>query len=148
MSNDHDFAALRRTAEPYARGADRRDKDIWRSVMAANIVVTGPGFVNEGLEANLGSIDYLATEFKATRHLIHDQVMDVNGDTASGETVSTAEHLLIGPNGADLLLCWAIRYQDQLVRDAASPTGWRFTRRDLIVDWKELRPILSAGPLA
>lgn len=145
MTKEHDFAALRRTAELYARGADHRDKDIWRSVMAANVVVTGPGFANEGLEANLGSIDYLASQFKANRHLIHNQVMDVNGDTANGETVCTAEHLLTGPDGSDLVLSWAIRYQDQLVRDAASPTGWRFTRRDLIVDWKELRPIQNIG---
>lgn len=148
MSNEHDLAALRRTAELYARGADRRSKDDWRAVMAANVVVVGPGFTVDGLEANLGSIDHLTNAFKATRHLIHNQTMEVSGDTASGETVCTAEHRMTGPDGSDVLLCWAIRYQDQLARQADAPTGWRFTRRELIVDWEEIRPVQNVGGVA
>ena len=74
-------AALRRTAERYALGADRRDKTLWREVLADDVEITGPGFAIAGLEANLGSIDHLAHAFKATRHVVHDQdvtVEDVN----------------------------------------------------------------------
>jgi hypothetical protein len=142
MSLADDLAALRAAAELYARGADRRSKDDWRAVLAHDIEITGPGFAIAGLDANLGSIDHLAATFKATRHLIHNQLVIIDGDRAHGETVCTAEHRMAAPEGGDVLLCWAIRYQDQWRREAA---GWRFTRRELIVDWEELRPVRDVG---
>lgn len=136
-----DLSALRRTAERYALGADRRDKALWREVLADDIEITGPGFSITGLEANLGSIDHLAHAFAMTRHVVHDMDVTVEGDTARGETRSTAEHRIAAPDG-DTLLVWAIRYQDQWRREG---DNWKFTRRTLIVDWEELRPIKGTG---
>ena len=132
-----DLAALRRAAERYALGADRRDKALWREVLADDVEITGPGFAISGLEANLGSIDHLTHVFTATRHIVHDMDVIVHGDSAEGETRSTAEHRMATPEG-DMLLVWAIRYQDQWRREGDS---WKFTRRALIVDWEELRPL-------
>ena len=132
-----DLAALRRTAERYAVGADRRDKALWREVLARDVEISGPGFSIAGLEANLGSIDHLAHAFTMTRHVVHDMDVIVEGDSAHGETRSTAEHRIAAPEG-DKLLVWAIRYQDQWRRENDC---WKFTRRTLIVDWEELRPI-------
>lgn len=140
-----DIAALRRTADIYARGADRRSKDDWRAVMATDVEIVGPGFTVSGLDANLGSIDHLAAAFKATRHLVHNLVADGDGSTAQGETYCTAEHRMTGSDGHDVLMCWAIRYQDQWRREA---DGWRFTRRELIVDWEEIRPVQNVGGAA
>ncbi|WP_420383500.1 nuclear transport factor 2 family protein [Novosphingobium sp.] len=137
-----DLAALRLTAETYARGADRRDKAMWRAVLCDDIEIVGPGFAIAGIEANLGSIDYLAHAFVATRHVVHDIDAVIDGDTAHGETRSTAEHRVAGKDGPDMLMVWAIRYQDQWRRDG---TGWRFTRRELAVDWEELRPVHAVG---
>nr|WP_246415666.1 nuclear transport factor 2 family protein [Novosphingobium taihuense] len=132
---------MRRTAERYAVGADRRNKALWREVLADDIEITGPGFSITGLEANLGSIDHLAHAFTMTRHVVHDMDVTVDGDTARGETRSTAEHRIAAPDG-DTLLVWAIRYQDQWRREG---DNWKFTRRTLIVDWEELRPIKGTG---
>lgn len=132
-----DLAALRRTAERYAVGADRRDKALWREVLAEDVEISGPGFSIAGLEANLGSIDHLAHAFTMTRHVVHDMDVIVEGDSAQGETRSTAEHRIAAPEG-DKLLVWAIRYQDQWRRENDC---WKFTRRTVIVDWEELRPI-------
>ncbi|TXI12131.1 MAG: nuclear transport factor 2 family protein [Novosphingobium sp.] len=132
-----DLAALRRTAERYAVGADRRDKALWREVLAEDVEISGPGFSIAGLEANLGSIDHLAHAFTMTRHVVHDMDVIVEGDSAHGETRSTAEHRIAAPEG-DKLLVWAIRYQDQWRRENDC---WKFTRRTVIVDWEELRPI-------
>ena len=146
MPTAEDTLALRRTAEIYARGADRRCKDDWRSVMTEGVVITGPGFEIEGLETNLGSIDFLAASFTATRHLFHNQTVMVDGDSAHGETVCTAEHRIAGTDSSgDTLLCWAIRYQDQWRREAGL---WRFSRRELIVDWEETRPVRDVGGAA
>ena len=73
---------------------------------------------------------------------MHNLLADGDGTTARGETYCTAEHRIAGADGRDMLLCWAIRYQDQWRREA---DGWRFTRRELIVDWEEMRPVQDVG---
>ncbi|MDT0575955.1 nuclear transport factor 2 family protein [Croceicoccus sp. F390] len=135
--NASDWMALRRSAEIYARGADRRSEADWRAVLADEIEIAGPGFSIAGLEANLASLARLGEMFKATRHLVHNQLAQIDGDRAKGETYSTAEHRLAGEHG-DMLLVWAIRYQDEWRREAGT---WRFTRRELILDWEELRAL-------
>lgn len=128
-------AALRRTAELYAQGADRKDKALWQQVLAEDCVIEGPGFTIAGRDANLGSIDALEQMFRATVHRVHNLVATVTDDSATGETYCTADHLL--PN-ADRILVWTIRYQDQWRRQ---DNEWRFTRRKLVVEWEETRPV-------
>ncbi|MEM8696004.1 MAG: nuclear transport factor 2 family protein [Pseudomonadota bacterium] len=134
-----DQAALRRTAEIYAQGADRRDKTAWESVLAENCVIEGPGFTLEGRDAILGSIDQLDATFRTTVHRVHQQLTTIDGDSATGETYSTAEHLL---KDSDMILIWSIRYQDSWLRDGGT---WRFTARTLIIDWEENRPVTLQG---
>ncbi len=130
-----DEAALRRAAEIYAQGADRKDKQLWRSVLADDCRIEGPGFVTEGLDATLQSIDALGQMFRSTLHKIHNQTVMVEGDRASGETYCTADHLL---NDADQLLRWTIRYIDEWRREGGA---WRITRRKLELLWEEIVPV-------
>jgi hypothetical protein len=130
-----DLAEMRRSAELYAIGADRRDKDLWRAVLDDNCVIEGPGFVCTGLEENLGSIDLLGQMFRRTAHRVSGQIAEIDGDTATGETFGTAEHLL---NDADAVLAWTLRYQDAWRRRDGT---WRFTRRKIVIDWEETRPV-------
>lgn len=129
--------ALRKTAEAYAAGADRRDKNLWAGVLTGDCVIEGPGFRTEGRDATLGSIDLLARMFLKTQHRVHNQRVTIDGDTAEGETWSTADHLFEA-GGERRLLCWAIRYQDRWRREDGQ---WRFSHRKLIVDWEETRVI-------
>jgi hypothetical protein len=126
-----DEAALRRTAEIYAQGADRKDKQLWRSVLATDCRIEGPGFVTEGLDATLQSIDALGAMFRATVHRIHNQMIMIDGDVARGETYCTADHLL---NDEDEVLRWTIRYLDEWRREE---DAWRFTHRKLELLWEE-----------
>ena len=126
-----DEAALRRTAEIYAQGADRKDKQLWRSVLADDCRIEGPGFVTEGLDATLQSIDALGQMFRSTLHKVHNQTVMIKGDQATGETYCTADHLM---NDADQLLRWTIRYIDEWRREGDT---WRITRRKLELLWEE-----------
>ncbi|RJT22941.1 nuclear transport factor 2 family protein [Chakrabartia godavariana] len=139
MDELRDLAELRRTAELYAQGADRRDKALWQAVLAEDCVIEGPGFSIAGRDANLGSIDALGQMFRATVHRVHNQVATVSGDDATGETYCTADHLL---NETDSVLVWTIRYQDHWRREEGH---WRFTHRKLIVEWEEVRPVTVKG---
>ena len=130
-----DEAALRRTAEIYAQGADRKNKQLWRSVLADDCRIEGPGFVTEGLEATLQSIDALGQMFRSTLHKVHNQTVMIKGDQASGETYCTADHLM---NDADQLLRWTIRYIDEWRREGDT---WRITWRKLELLWEEIVPV-------
>jgi hypothetical protein len=130
-----DEAALLHTAYIYAQGADRKDKQLWRSILAADCRIEGPGFVTEGMEATLQSIDALGSMFRATFHKVHNQTVIVEGNTATGETYCTADHLL---NDSDQLLRWTIRYLDEWRQEA---DGWRFTKRQLELLWEEMVPV-------
>lgn len=130
-----DEAALRRTAEIYAQGADRKEKQLWRSVLADDCRIEGPGFVTEGLDATLQSVDALGQMFRSTLHKVHNQTVIIEGDQASGETYCTADHLL---NDADQLLRWTIRYIDEWRREGDT---WRITRRKLELLWEEIVPV-------
>jgi SnoaL-like domain len=132
-----DLAALRRTAELYAIGADRRDKDLWRQILAPDCIIEGPGFRTKGLDLCLGSIDGLAQMFHATHHRVDHLTGTVEGQLATGETWGCAEHLLPERNE---LLVWAIRYQDNWCRSGGA---WLFTHRRLVIDWQEMRPVLA-----
>lgn len=134
-----DLALLRQTAELYAVGADRRDKALWTQVLVEDCVIEGPGFSVSGRNANLGSLDALGQMFRATQHRVHQVVAAITGDTATGETYCTADHLL---KDADMILVWSIRYQDIWRRE---DSVWRFTHRRLIVDWEETRAVTVRG---
>ncbi|MCP1471785.1 ketosteroid isomerase-like protein [Sphingobium sp. OAS761] len=140
LQNLADQAMIRRTAELYAQGADRRDKASWRAVMTEDYLLEGPGFTTRGRDANLKSIDLLERMFRSTQHRIHQVIATIDGDRASGETYCTADHLL---RDSDAILIWAIRYQDEWRREADGQ--WRFAHRRLIVDWQETRPVLLEG---
>ncbi len=127
---------LRKSAELYAQAADRRDKTQWNAVLTDDCVIEGPGFRIAGREATMGTIDMLAQSFRSTVHHIHNQVVQVNGDIAKGETYCTANHLL---NDAEMILVMEIRYQDEWRREGGV---WRFTKRLLVIDWEETRPVL------
>ena len=134
-----DEAALLRTAYLYAQGADRRDPEIWRQIMAPDCTLEGPGFTMNGIDQWLGVPAMLGETYRATAHRVSQQIATIKGDEASGETYCAAEHLL---KDEDAILVWSIRYQDRWRRD---PEGWRFIRRALNVDWQETRAIKTLG---
>lgn len=130
-----DEAALRRTAELYARGADRRDKALWASIVTADCLIEAPGILLSGREQIVAALDIMAQLYVATQHRVHNQTVSISGDRANGETYGSADHLS-ERDGQRTLLTWAIRYQDQWRREDGE---WRFARRSLILDWTESR---------
>ena len=75
--------------------------------------------------------------YDATFHFVGQQQVDIDGDTATGETYCIAHHLTIPDDGSpatDYIMF--IRYQNQFVR---LDEGWRFAVRELNIDWTETR---------
>jgi len=132
-----DEGALRRSAELYAQGADRRDKALWAAIVTADCVIEAPGIRLVGREQIVAALDIMGRLYAATQHRVHNQVVSIEGDNASGETYSVAEHLSVA-EGRRTLLTWAIRYQDRWRREQGQ---WRFASRKLLLDWTETRPL-------
>ncbi len=132
-----DERSLRRCAELYAQGADRRDKDVWGSIVTEDCVIEAPGIRLEGRANITAALDVMARLYKATQHRVHNQVVTIEGDSAHGETYSTADHLSTA-DGVTTVLSWAIRYQDRWRRENGE---WRFSHRRLIIDWTETRTL-------
>jgi uncharacterized protein (TIGR02246 family) len=132
-----DESAIRKLAEQYAQGADRRDKALWASIVTADCIIDGPGFKMEGRDQVVASLDILAQMFFMTQHRVHNQTVTIDGDTAKGETYCVADHLS-KENGKTKLLNWNIRYQDKYRREEGL---WLFAARTLVIDWTETRTI-------
>lgn len=130
-----DQSQLRMLADDYAKGADRRDKELWIKVLSEDCTMEGPGFHHENREQCLTSIDQLAAMFVTTRHNVLNQTVSISGDNAAGETYCIADHLM-ERDGKREILSWHIRYQDEWRRMG---DGWQYTKRKLILDWEETR---------
>jgi hypothetical protein len=128
---------LRRTAELYAQGADRRDKALWGSIFTEDGMIEAPGMCLKGRANIVAALDVMARLYRATQHRVHNQVVAVDGDSAHGETYSTADHLSEA-DGQRTILTWAIRYQDRWQRVGGL---WQFSHRLLVIDWTDTRTI-------
>jgi len=137
-ANVEDRLALRELAERYARAVDRRAWALAETLFTAECVLVGPGYELAGrgqILAGLRRID----QFRATQHCVHNQLVEVSGERASGETYCTAHHLY-ERDGRARMLDWGIRYQDQCLREAGA---WRYVRRELLLDWSQDLPLAS-----
>ena len=130
-----DEAALRRTAELYAQGADRRDKALWASILTEDCLLEAPGIELKGRAQIVGALDIMAQLYVSTQHRVHNQLVTIEGDRARGETYSVADHLSVA-DGRTTILTWAIRYQDRWQREAGR---WLFSHRALVLDWTDTR---------
>lgn len=136
-----DAQALRGLAERYAYLVDRRDAAaVARLFTDDGVLVTADvpkqlGPVNErhgrpAIEEAMGGLEGL----RLTMHMVVGHVCEIDGDEAAGMTTCEAHHLSGDEPVADWV--WAIRYRDRYRREVG---GWRFSRRELFVEWIEQR---------
>jgi ketosteroid isomerase-like protein len=134
-----DGLELRELAYRYARAVDRRDWELASSLFTRDCVLVGPGYElvgRDGILDGLRKID----RFSATQHSVHNQLVEISGDAATGETYCTAHHLY-ERDGSRRKLSWGIRYQDRCLREEGL---WRYQRRELLLDWTQDLPLESA----
>jgi hypothetical protein len=131
-----DRLALRELAERYAHAVDRRDWALAEGLFSRECVLTGPGYELVGRDAILAGLRQI-DRYWATQHSVHNQLVELAGDRASAETYCTAHHLYERA-GRKRKLSWGIRYQDRCVREGG---GWRYARRELLLDWSQDLPL-------
>jgi hypothetical protein len=97
----------------------------------------GRPVVRRGRAEIAASIEAGLARYLSTTHVVGGQALDVDGTEARGETTCLAHHLYERDGGRRLLV-FAVRYDDDFVREAGT---WRFARRQLRLDWREDRAI-------
>jgi len=144
----HDMAdrlAIRRLVDTYAQAVDRRDTDgvaalfspegrlvshFGPSALGSPIIRTGRDQIAAALVEGLA-------RYRATTHVVGGQVLEIDGDRASGETTCLAHHVY-ERQGQQRLLVLAVRYRDELERGGGA---WYFAERQLRLDWRDDRPL-------
>jgi hypothetical protein len=134
------LAAYRRIAEIYAHEADRGAGNAMAALFVEDGEIVSPDATLQGRDAISRIPAMLREMFAATRHEILNQTIALHGEAAmSGETYCNALHLLHPTGeGPRQVLVWSIRYQDEL---KAIQGSWYLARRELVLDWKEQRPV-------
>jgi len=137
-SSLEDRVALQELSARYARAVDRRDYAAFVALFASDGVLCGPGYEMKA-HAEIDKGIRLIEQYETTQHCVHNQLVDVRGDTASGETYCVARHVYTR-DGMKRKLDMGVRYQDQYRRDAGA---WRLTRRELVLDWTQDLPLVG-----
>ncbi len=113
----------------YGTSVDAREMDRYRSCFTDDVLVVGYG--PEDMEGADTYLDYVITaleNFPATQHMMGNQVVDIDGDTAHARTDVQATHVLKEDPDAIMTL-WAT-YVDDMVR--GSDGQWRIKRHELV----------------
>ena len=123
----HEWALLK-LAYRYASAVDQCDGETIAQCFVEDGLIRSPAGDLRGREEIRTVIPTKLKEyFVRTDHAVHNQLVRIEGATATGETYCVAQHFIKTPEGTLSRLEWGIRYQDSFVlRDGR----WYFTIRD------------------
>ncbi|MGA2520254.1 MAG: nuclear transport factor 2 family protein [Acidimicrobiales bacterium] len=143
-----DRLAMRALVDLYAQRVDRRDTAGVAGLFSADGRLvshfgSGPGWpiVRTGRDDITAALVEGLARYQATTHVVGGQVVQLDGDSAGGETTCLAHHVY-ERRGTQRLLVLAVRYADEYVREHGT---WCFAERQLRLDWRDDR-VLEAAP--
>ncbi|MBM3672010.1 MAG: nuclear transport factor 2 family protein [Actinobacteria bacterium] len=140
-----DRLALGRLVKEYAHHVDRREPEAVAALFCEDGVlaiyegdpeVVAPDRVRTGRREIAATMAGL-TKYEVTTHFLGQQMVDVEGDTATGETYCMAHHISEA-NGARRDKVMAIRYLDRYRRVGSE---WKIEERRLAIDWTDDREL-------
>ncbi|QXQ07097.1 nuclear transport factor 2 family protein [Sphingosinicellaceae bacterium] len=118
-----------------ARSIDRCDAVLLKSLFHPDATDDHGSFVGTAADFIPWVMDVLAT-MRRTQHIIGNVLIELDGDTAYGESYFVAHHV-IDKAGSDILMIAAGRYLDRFERRAGE---WKFAHRHAIYDWSRTEP--------
>lgn len=133
-----DERLLQNLTYKYAAAMDRRDLELLCSVFVDDGHIIGPDFDYSGREDFAGIIAGLDAAFVCTMHSVYNNLFEVDGDRATGETYCVASHVSETDDGKSKW-DWGIRYQNTFVRQNGD---WKFVSRTLLVGWTDRSEVL------
>jgi hypothetical protein len=143
-----DRLAIRELIDAYAHCADRRDAKGQMALFTRDthfvVYYADAGSDEPDLElherADLAPVFDDLNRYRATTHFNGQSTVELDGDTATGETYCLAHHVSVDGDSQTIFVA-AIRYYDTF---AKSDGAWLFAERTLYVDWTDTRPLQPA----
>jgi len=141
----HDKLAIRELIDAYAHCADRRDANGQMALFTRDthfvVYYAESGPDEPDLEfhasADLAPIFDALNRYRATTHFNGQSTVELDGDTATGETYCLAHHVSVDGHSQTIFVA-SIRYYDTFVKEDGA---WLFAERKLYVDWTDTRPL-------
>jgi ketosteroid isomerase-like protein len=138
--------AIRQLIDAYAHCADRRDAKGQMALFTADTVFevfmdsrsAEPTQTLRGRGALAPVFENLNT-YQATTHFNGQSTVEIEGNTAKGESYCIAHHLMIDGEKRMMMVA-SIRYLDTFSKENGA---WLFAERKLMVDWTDTRSSLA-----
>jgi hypothetical protein len=140
--------ALRALVDEYALASDTADIERFGSLFTldAEFVTSPPGSSDSVTLRGREQVKYGPSGnqmFERTFHAVHNHIVAVDGNHATGTTYCTARHLLRKPDDSLEVILAPILYRDEY---ELTDEGWKFSRRELEWTWIERRPAEPPTP--
>jgi len=131
-----DREAVKDVVLRYAAAVDRRDFDAVAACFTPDAEYAG-ALAHGRVGDALASLRRSLARYEGTMHFVGNQLVEVTGDSAACETYAIAYHR--SREAGELRdLAVAVRYRDDLVRDAGA---WRIRKRDATTLWTRVDPV-------
>jgi hypothetical protein len=132
LLNHHAVCQL---AKIYGLGLDLRDYRLARSAFADDAVAIGRDGP-EPIDASLPKTYAVAESFHATQHLIANQYVQLDGDTAEVWSYGVAHHKVAPGETRDEVIA-GVQYRDRCRRQGG---GWLIVERQVVLQWLDQGP--------
>ncbi len=128
---------IRQLAMLYARGVDRKDIALLRTLYTADATDDHSPYYNGPVEGYLTYLEKALPHMHGGGHFICNHLISIAGDHGEGEVYAIAWHLIPDGEGGLLHDIQAVRYIDTYRREGGV---WRFATRVLSFDMKMVQP--------
>jgi hypothetical protein len=134
-----DEREIGRLISNYARGCDTRNGELFAAQFTEDGVLELATRETVG-QHRLSKIPSMLDQYHLTYHMVHNVLIDVTGDTATGEVYSASHHL--NPIQREMFSdrVMYITYRDNYARTGE---GWKIARRLVDVQFIEYKTVSS-----
>ena len=135
MTIEDDKRALRELALRYARACDTHDAEEFAAIFTEDGEIVSPGHTMTGRDQIVAVVPgALKSMYLRTMHMVHNDLVWVDGDTARGETYCVAHHLTKESETTASDYIMSIIYDNQFRKIDGR---WYFSHRKLNLRWSK-----------
>lgn len=134
--------AIRELAQLYARGIDRKDVALLKTLYTADAIDNHGPYSTGPVARYFAFLEQSLPHMHIGSHHICNHLISVDGDRATGEVYAIAWHLIPDGKGGLAHDLQSVRYVDNYRQEGGR---WLFAQRDVAFDMKMLLPAADHG---
>jgi uncharacterized protein (TIGR02246 family) len=142
-SIEDDKRELGELALRYARACDTHDAEEFAAIFTEDGEIVSPGHTMTGRDQIVAVVPgALKAMYLRTMHIVHNNMVWIDGDTARGETYCTAHHLTKVTDATAFDYIMSIVYDNQFKKIDGR---WYFSHRKLNLRWSSTDTVNISG---